>query len=281
MKRIWIWCTAERVQALGTAVIALVTVWALFFTPLGERLVSEINQTVRETQEEVEHHRTIATKVTLRALWKVADDRLVENEYFARIAEDYRAHANWIGRGDKRLRGEEGQNSSSSALPSIWWLRVPAREGQDSSGFVPQHEKGRWGERMRAILGLWTPLQESSENRDANYRALRRLLDPLLESHFSGHGYGAPRTGRALIEEIKADDAVIQLGDIAGETLRRTFDRFLEGHPDLGATTTRVQFEGPYTETEVIEMGGEVLKNVTRFRDAFRSFIKAECGPYF
>ena len=59
-------------QALGTAVIALVTVWALFFTPLGERLVSEINQTVRETQEEVEHHRTIATKVTLRALWKVA-----------------------------------------------------------------------------------------------------------------------------------------------------------------------------------------------------------------
>ena len=63
LKRIWNWCTAERVQATGTAVIALVTVWTLFFTPLGERLVSEINQTVRETQQEVEHHRTIATKV--------------------------------------------------------------------------------------------------------------------------------------------------------------------------------------------------------------------------
>ena len=268
-------------QAFGTAVIALVTLWTLLFTPLGERLVSEINQTVRETQEEVEHHRTIATKVTLRALWKVADDRLVENEYFARIAEDYRAHTNWIEEGEKRMRGVEGQNGSSSALPSTWWLRVPAREGQGSVGFIPQHEKGRWGERMRAVLGLWTPLQESDENRDANYRALRRLLDPLLESHFSGHGYGAPRTGRALIEEMKADDAVNQLGDIAGETLRRAFDRFLEGHPDLVATPIRVQFEGPYMATEVIEMGGEVFENVTRLRDAFRSFIKAECGPYF
>ena len=35
MNRIWIWCTAERVQALGTAVIALVTVWTLFFTTAG------------------------------------------------------------------------------------------------------------------------------------------------------------------------------------------------------------------------------------------------------
>ena len=78
MKRIWIWCTAERVQALGTAVIALVTVWTLFFTPLGERLVSEINQTVRETQEEVEHHRTIATNVTLRALSAVETCRGIE-----------------------------------------------------------------------------------------------------------------------------------------------------------------------------------------------------------
>ena len=78
MKRIWIWCTAERVQALGTAVIALVTVRTLFFTPLGERLISEINQAVRETQEEVEHHRTIATKVTLRALSAVETCRGIE-----------------------------------------------------------------------------------------------------------------------------------------------------------------------------------------------------------
>ena len=73
LKRIWHWCSAERVQATGTAIIALVTTWTLFFTPLGERLVSEINQTVRETQQELEHHRTVATKVTLRALWRVAD----------------------------------------------------------------------------------------------------------------------------------------------------------------------------------------------------------------
>ena len=66
---------------------------------------------------------------------------------------------------------------------------------------------------------------------------------------------------------MKADDAVNQLGDIAGETLRRAFDRFLEGHPDLVATPIRVQFEGPYMATEVIEMGGEVFENATRLRD--------------
>ena len=133
--------------------------WTLFFTPLGERLVSEINQTVRETQQEVEHHRTIATKVTLRALWKVADDRLVENEYVAKIAEDYRSHMEWIEEGERRLQGLKGQNNPSSALPSNWWLLIPAREGQGAVGLVPMHEMGRWGERMRAISELWTPLQ--------------------------------------------------------------------------------------------------------------------------
>ena len=281
LKRIGNSCTAERVQATGTAVIALVTVWTLFFTPLGERLVSEINQTVRETQQEVEHHRTIATKVTLRALWKMADDRLVENEYFAKIAQDYRSHTEWIEEGERRLQGLKGQNNSSSALPSIWWLRIPAREGQGAVGLVPMHEKGRWGERMRAILALWEPLQESGVDRDVNFRALRKMLDPLLESHFRGHDYGAPRTGRALIEEMKADEAVDQLGSIGSETLRLTFDRFLRDHPDLAVARIRVQFEGPYTESQVIELGREVAENVARFRDAFRSFIKAECGPYF
>ena len=281
LKRAWSWCTAERVQAIGTAVIALVTVWTLFFTPLGERLVSEINQTVRETQEEVEHHRTIATKVTLRALWKVADDRLVENEYFARIAEDYRAHVEWIAEGERRLQGLEGQSKSSSALPSIWWLRVPAREGKGEVGFVPSREKGRWGERMSVILKLWTPLQESIVDRDLNFGTLRKMLDQLLESHFGGGGYGAPGTGRGLIEEMKADESVAQIGSIGSKTLRETFDRFLRIHPDLGASAIRVQFEGPYTASQVIEMGGKVAENVTSFRDAFRSFIKAECGPYF
>ena len=143
------------------------------------------------------------------------------------------------------------------------------------------HEKGRWGERMRAILKLWMPLKGSVVDRDLNFRALRKMLDSLLESHFRGHDDGAPRTGRALIEEMKADETVDQLGSIGSQTLRLTFDRFLRDHPDLAVARIRVQFEGPYTESQVIELGREVAENVARFRDAFRSFIKAECGPYF
>ena len=125
------------------------------------------------------------------------------------------------------------------------------------------------------------PLQGSVVDRDLNFRALRKMLDSLLESHFRGHDYGAPRTGRALIEEMKADETVDQLGSIGSETLRLTFDRFLRDHSDLAAARIRVQFEGPYTESQVIDLGREVAENVARFRDAFRSFIKAECGPYF
>ena len=91
----------------------------------------------------------------------MADNRLVENEYFAKIAQDYRSHTEWIEEGERRLQGLKGQNNSSSALPSDWWLQTPAREGQGAVGLVPMHEKGRWGERMRAILKLWMPLQGS------------------------------------------------------------------------------------------------------------------------
>ena len=34
-------------------------------------------------------------------------------------------------------------------------------------------------------------------------------------------------------------------------------------------------------EWRVIELGEEVMNNVSHFRDAFRAFIKAECGLYF
>ena len=189
----------------------------------------------------------IATKITLRAPWMVADDRLVENEYFGRIAGDFYPHANWIAEGERRLQGIDGQNNSSSAHPSAWWLNVPARAGKGSGGFVSQHELGRWRKRMRAILALWMPLQESGENHVANSRVLRQILESLLESHFGGDGYGAQRTGRALIEEMKADDAVDRLGEVAAETLQLTFNRFLERHPDLVEANIHVQFKGPYT----------------------------------
>ena len=211
----------------------------------------------------------------------MADDRLVENEYFAKIAQDYRAHTEWIEEGEARLRGLEGRNNPSSVLPSIRWLQIPAREGLGEVGFVPVQEKGRWGERMRAIMEFWRPLMDSGVDRNENYRALRGVLDPLLESHFGGHRDGAPQTGRALIEEMKADKTVDQLGTIGSDALRRTFDRFLQSHPEFASVPIRVQFEGAYTEGQVIELGGKVVENVTRFRDAFRSFIKTACGPYF
>lgn len=278
LKRIWHCCSAERVQATGTAIIALVTTWALFFTPLGERLVSEINQTVRETQQELEHHRTVATTVTLRALWRVADNRLAENEYFARIAQDYRAHTKWIEEHEGRLRGSPEQNKSSSPLPSDWWLRPPPREGRSDLGVFPLGEKGRWGERTDEIRKLWPPLLEPWKY---NYRELRRKLDRLLEAHLRGYGYGAPSTGKGLIDQMKAGETVDQLGSIGSETVRQTFDRFLRVHPDLASTTIRVQLEGPYSEIQVVEIGEEVTKNVSRFRNAFRAFIKSECGPFF
>lgn len=281
LKRIWDCCTVQRVQAIGTAVIAFVTAWTLFFTPLGERLVSEINQTVRETKEELEHHRTVATKVTLRALWSVADDRLAENEYFAQIAQDYSAHTKWIERYEQRLQGATEQDKSPSLIPSIWWIRMPPREGHTDVGIIPRGERGRWGERRDEIMELWAPLLHSKDDSAVAYRELRAKLDRWLSSHFRGEGQGTPRTGRELIEKLKAEETVDQLGAIGSKTLRQTFDRFLQTHPDLESMAIRVQFDGPYSESQVIESGREVVKNVDRFRDAFRAFIKLECGPYF
>ena len=298
LKAIWSWCTVERVQAAATVVMALVTVWTLIFTPLGERLISEINRTVRETQEELEYHRTLAGKVTLRAIWKGADDRLAENEYFARIAADYQAHKSWIEQSEQRARelndlrakvaaGEAGESTLARQektpwpIPSMWWRRLPHRDGIPNTIMVPVHEKSRWGERVKEIHDFWSRLLRSDENKYPAYQELRRMLDRLIDAHVQGNGHGAPPTGRSLIEELKRGAAVTQIGAIGSEALRQTFDRFLRMHPELASTTIRVQFEGPYSEEQLIETGVAVVDNVNRFRDTFMSFIKAECGPYF
>ena len=78
--------TSARVQAFGTLVIAFVTAWTLFLTPIGNRIIAEVNRSVGEAQEELERHRAVNAKVTLRAVWGKLDDGLAENEYFARIA---------------------------------------------------------------------------------------------------------------------------------------------------------------------------------------------------
>ena len=129
-------------------------------------------------------------------------------------------------------------------------------------------------------MELW-PYNSTETDVDTANRELRGKLDGLLDAHFRGHGYGAPRTGIALIDQMKAEETVDELGTIGSETLRQIFDRFLRVHPDLASTTIRVQFDGPYSESQVIELGEEVMNNVSRFRDAFRAFIKQECGPYF
>lgn len=281
LKRLWDCCTVQRVQAIGTAVIAFVTAWTLFFTPLGERLVSEINQTVRETKEELEHHRTVATKVTLRALWSVADDRLAENEFFAQIAEDYRAHAQWSESYATRSRDMPDQKRSPSPPPSTQWLNPPPLEGRPALGVIASGEKGRWGERNDEIMELWPLFLNPEQDREQAHLELRTKLNRWLTEHFRGEGHGAPRTGRALIEQMKSEEAVSELGPVGGKTLRQTLDRFLSVHPDLAPMAIRVQFDGLYSESQVIELGSEVVRNVDRFRDAFRAFIKLECGPYF
>ena len=297
LKKTWTSFDTQRVQAVATVVMAGVAVWTLVFTPLGERLVSEINRTLRETEAELEHHRTLAGKVTLRALWKVADDRLAENEYFARIGADYQAHTTWIVKSEERAKKQKeleakvaaGQEDAKTLekrekrpwpTPSEWWLKMPYREGREF-GIVPIHEKSRWGERAVEILDLWMKLREPQGDGYLVYQEFRRKLELLLDTHGRNGSEGAPRTGRALIEELKKDDAVAQLGTTGSETLRQTLDRFLRTHPDLASDTIRVQFEGPYSESQLIKTGEKVAKNVTRFRDEFRSFIKTECGPYF
>ena len=39
--------------------------------------------------KELERHRTVSAKITLRAVWSKFDDGLAENEYFAKVAADY------------------------------------------------------------------------------------------------------------------------------------------------------------------------------------------------
>ena len=113
------------------------------------------------------------------------------------------------------------------------------------------------------------------------YRELRRKLERLLDTHLRGDGYGAPRTGRALIKQLKEDPTVGQLGPAGSEALQKTLDQFLQVQPELNATPIRVQFAGPYSESKLIESAEEVAETITQFRDAFRTFAKTECGPYF
>lgn len=156
----------------------------------------------------------MATKVTLRALWKVADDRLVENEYFAKIAQDYRAHTEWIEEGEARLRGLEGRKNPSSVLPSIRWLQISAREGLGEVGFVPVQEKGRWGERMRAIMEFWRPLIDSGVDRNENYRALRGVLDPLLDVSVNDRASAAKRRRNADYPDVQATGNRLEAGTL-------------------------------------------------------------------
>ena len=85
-----------------------------------------------------------------------------------------------IEEGEKRMRGVEGQNGSSSALPSTWWLRVPGARRTGQCRIYPAAREGTMGRNeMRAVLGLWTPLQESDEKpRCKTIGRFRRLLGP-------------------------------------------------------------------------------------------------------
>ena len=298
LKKLWNYLTPERVQAGAAVIMALVTAWTLVLTPLGERLVSEINRTVRETQAELEQQRTLAVKVTLGALWKVTDDRLAENEYFAGIAADYRAHTKWIEQCDERVTelkdlrmkvqaGQEKEErwvkrkNSSWPLPPHSWLILPQRPDRENTGMLPLDEESRWGERVAEIFDLWMELDSPQEDGQLAYQKLRRKLELLLDTHFRGDGHGAPQTGTVLIEELKTNEVVTQLGTIGSELLRQTFDRFLRVNPELASVTIRVQFQGSYPEHQVVEMGKQIANNVIRFRHAFKSFVKEECGPYF
>ena len=262
--------TSNRVSALATSVIAIVTVWTLLFTPLGERFIADINRSLEETQDELERHRTVNAKVTLRAVWSKFDDGLAENEYFAKVAADYHTHVKWA-------------NSAGglTPAPSMRWINTPHRDGITITGLVPIHEPGRWGDRQRTIQNWWPYPPGTLEDRIIAHKELRAYLDGLLEEHFEGRGYGASATVNDVIEGMKRDEAIEYLGGVTAEIVRDMLDDFLRQHPALVSKPVRVRFTGPYTADEVVEAGEEVDRNITEFRDALRSFVKIESDPYF
>ena len=265
--------TAPRVQAFGTLVIAMVTVWTLFFTPIGDRIVAEINRSVEETQEELERHRVVNAKVTLRAVWAKLDDGLAENEYFARIAGDYNAHIQWRNSPDGK-----------GLVPSWRWLQTPYRDGIGTSAIGDSfNEPGRWGNRLRMMRDLWPFDIANRRALDplAAHQELCGLLDALLDEHFGGGGFGAPATIGGVIDTMKRDDAVAQLGGPAAVTVRGKLDDFLQQHSTLSTKSLRVQLARPYTATEVVETGQEVVRNLHEARNALREFVRIESSPFF
>ena len=266
--------TSNRVSALATSVIAIVTVWTLLFTPLGERFIADINRSLEETQDELERHRTVNAKVTLRAVWSKFDDGLAENEYFAKVAADYHTHVEWMNSADEE-----------ASSPSNEWFRLPYRDGFGEMVGVPFNEPSRWGERLRTMLNWWpVDWEEPKPGRLDPVTArkeLRAYLDGILEEHFGGGGHGAPASVSDVIDEMKRDEDVEYLGGVTAEIVRDMLDDFLRQHPILVSKPVRVRFTGPYTADEVVEAGEEVERNITEVRDALRSFVKIESDPYF
>ena len=265
--------TAEWVQAISTLVIAFVTAWTLFLTPIGARIIAEINRSVEETQEELERRRVVDAKVTLKAVWGKLDDGLAENEYFARIAADYNAHIKWRDSPDGK-----------GLMPSWWWLRLPYRDGIGTQSIGRSFdEPGRWGDRLRLMRDLWPFDLKDRPTLDplAAHQELRGHLDALLDEHFGGGGFGAPASGGGVIDAMKRDDAVEQLGGAAADTVREKLDDFLQQHAMLSAKALRVRLARPYSANEVVEAGQAVGSNITEFRDALREFVRVESSPYF
>ena len=265
--------TPERVQAGSTLLIALVTTWTLFFTPVGERIIAEMTRSVEETQEELERHRTVNSKITLRAVWSKFDDRLAENEYFANVAADYHAHVEWMNSADEE-----------TTSPSNEWFQIPYRDRFGEMIWVPFDEPGRWGERLRTMRNWWPAdwLERPEWFDPVNARKeLQAYLDGLLEEHFGGGGYGAPTTVSDVIEEMKQNEDVEGPGEVAAGMVRGMLDRFLIQHPTLASKQVRIRLTAPYSADEVIEAGEEIGRNVAEFRDALREYVRNESSPYF
>ena len=268
---VWEYMTPERVQAGSTLFIALVTVWTLFFTPIGARLIAEMNRSVEDTQKELEDLRKITAKRTLRAVWSKFDDRLVENEYFTKIAADYHVHVEWV--------------SEARPDPSAWWFRLPYRDGFGEMLGIPVDEPSRWGRRLTTISNWWSedwgqPRPDGFDTGAAR-KELQAYLDGLLEEHFGGGGYGAPATVSDVIEEMKRDEDVEGPGEIAAGMVRGMLNGFLTQHPTLRSKRVRILFTGSYSADEVVVAGEEIGRNVVEFREALRGYVRNESSPYF
>ena len=102
-----------------------------------------------------------------------------------------------------------------------------------------------------------------------------------MQQYLGQTGGQRQATVSAVIEAMKRNEALEQLGGPVAEMVRGSLDEFLKQHPTPMSKALRVRHAPPYSADEVIDTGQAVGRNVVEFRNALREFVRIESNPYF